>query len=163
MNNGKRQMTRILIAAAGFALALASSGGAAAQSQAGVLECTVSGGIGWIITSSKGLNCVFRRTKGRTPEHYVGTIRKFGLDIGATAQGRLVWAVFAPSNAKRGALAGGYVGAAADASVGAGLGANALVGGFGRSISLQPLSVQAQTGVNLAIGVAGLELLYAPR
>jgi hypothetical protein len=135
---------------------------ASATTQVGVLECRISPGVGWIITSSKGLNCLFRSNRGFT-EHYVGTLRKFGFDIGATGGGQMVWGVFAPSNSRRGALAGEYVGASADASLGAGIGANALIGGFGRSVSLQPLSIQAQTGVNLALGVTGLELLFAPR
>lgn len=135
---------------------------ARAATQVGVLECRISGGVGWIITSSKSLNCRFRSNRGWS-EHYVGTLRKFGFDIGATSGGQLVWGVFAPSNTRRGALAGEYVGASADASLGAGVGANALIGGFGRSVSLQPLSIQAQTGVNLALGVSGLELLWAPR
>lgn len=37
-------------------------------------------------------------------------------------------------------------------------GAKLLVGGSHRTISLQPLALQGQTGVNLALGVAGLRL-----
>ena len=59
-----------------------------------------------------------------------------------------------------GALAGHYVGGTAEATVGAGLGANALVGGSNRTITLQPLSVTGQTGLNVAAGVA--ELTLAP-
>ena len=40
--------------------------------------------------------------------------------------------------------------------------ANVLVGGSNSSISLQPLSLQGQTGLNLAVGVAALELRYGP-
>ena len=43
-------------------------------------------------------------------------------------------------------------------SIGAGLGANALVGGNNNTITLQPLSVEAQTGLNLALGVADMSL-----
>jgi hypothetical protein len=134
-------------------------------SKLGVLECNVGAGVGLIITSSKPLNCTFTSSRRGGPrEAYVGTVRKFGLDVGATAKGRLVWAVFAPTNSWRpGALAGGYGGATAEATVGAGLGANVLVGGSDRTISLQPISVQAQTGINLAVGVADLQLDPAPR
>jgi hypothetical protein len=82
----------------------------------------------------------------------VGSVNKFGLDIGATTQGRMVWA--APTSRKAGALAGNYVGATAEATVGAGLGANVLVGGSDRTVSLQPVSVQGQSGLNLAVGVS---------
>lgn len=131
--------------------------------QAGTLDCAVSGGVGLIITSKKTMDCVFRKVNG-SRERYVGSIRKFGLDIGATSGGQMVWTVYAPSGRfKNGALSGNYVGASADASVGAGVGANVLVGGGDRSFSLQPVSVQGQTGLNLALGVADLRLDLARR
>lgn len=123
----------------------------------GTLTCDISGGIGMIVTSNKTMACTFAPSKGGN-EVYVGSISKFGLDIGATNQGRMVWAVFAPTSRKAGALAGTYTGASAEATVGAGLGANVLVGGSDRTISLQPVSVQGQSGLNLAVGVSGLEL-----
>jgi Protein of unknown function (DUF992) len=55
-------------------------------------------------------------------------------------------------------LAGEYIGVSAEETVVLGLGANALVGGSNKSIVLQPLSVQAQAGLNLAVGVTRLEL-----
>ena len=73
----------------------------------------------------------------------------------------MVWAVFAPTSRKAGALAGNYTGASAEATVGAGLGANVLVGGSDRTVSLQPVSVQGQSGLNLAVGVSGLQLRVA--
>ena len=127
-------------------------------SRIGALECTVAGGPGFIITSSKALSCTFKPTRGRR-ETYVGTIRKFGLDIGATQKGKIVWAVLAPTASVRpGALAGDYVGVSAEATVGAGVQANVLVGGFNKSFNLQPLSVGGQTGLNIAAGVSELTL-----
>ena len=70
----------------------------------------------------------------------------------------MVWTVFVFCYKKFGALSGHYAGASAEASVGAGLGANVLVGGSNRTVALQPVSVQGQTGLNLAVGVAGLDL-----
>jgi hypothetical protein len=66
----------------------------------------------------------------------------------------------APAKPKRGALAGSYGGVSAEATAIVGFGANVLVGGFKKSITLQPLSIQAQTGLDLAAGVAGLSLTY---
>lgn len=126
--------------------------------RAGVLDCDVSGGLGLIIGSQKAMACTFTPAQPGPREAYQGTISKFGLDIGATAGGRMVWAVYAASSAQRAALAGTYVGASADASIGAGLGANVLVGGSNRTVALQPVSVQGQTGLNLAVGVTGLSL-----
>jgi hypothetical protein len=40
-------------------------------------------------------------------------------------------------------------------------GAQLLVGGSNNAISLQPLSVQGQTGLNLAVGVASMSLKKA--
>ena len=57
-----------------------------------------------------------------------------------------------------GSLNGGYGGVSAEATVGLGVGANALVGGSNKSIILQPLSVTAQQGLNIAAGVASLQL-----
>ena len=70
----------------------------------------------------------------------------------------MIWSVYAPTTRRFGALAGHYSGASAEATVGAGLGANVLVGGSDRTVALQPISVQGQTGLNVAVGVTGLDL-----
>jgi hypothetical protein len=145
--------------AALIALGLAASPALAASKgvKIGVLTCDVAGGVGMIIGSSKAVDCSFEGTVGKR-EHYKGSIDKLGLDIGVTGKGVMAWAVFAPGKLKAGALAGHYAGASAEASVAVGLGANVLVGGSDKSVALQPLSVQAQTGLNLAAGVASLRL-----
>jgi hypothetical protein len=100
----------------------------------------------------------------RLPLEYNGTGislqgQRLGLDVGIARGGRLFWGVFAPTTyIGPGALRGTYVGAGGNASLGLGLGANVLVGGSHRTISLQPLSVEGQVGINLALGVAGLTL-----
>jgi hypothetical protein len=149
------------IAALALAGAVALPGAALAQherTKVGTLTCDISGGIGMIITSHKQLTCMFTPSERGPREVYVGSISKFGLDLGATAGGEMVWAVFAPSDRRFGALAGHYGGASAEATVGAGVGANVLIGGSNRTVELQPLSVQGQAGLNLAVGVAGLDL-----
>jgi hypothetical protein len=128
------------------------------RTKVGTLSCDVSGGIGLIITSKKELTCMFTPSQPGPREVYVGSISKFGLDLGATAGGEMVWAVYAPSTRRFGALAGTYGGATAEATVGAGLGANVLVGGSNRTVALQPISVQGQAGLNVAAGVAELRL-----
>ena len=62
----------------------------------------------------------------------------------------------------RGALSGTYSGVGAQASAGAGVGANVLVGGTGRAFSLQPVSIEGQTGLNIAGGVTTVTLLPPP-
>jgi len=54
--------------------------------------------------------------------------------------------------------AGNYSGIGANASVGLGFGGNFLVGGSANPYALQPISVQGQTALNVAAGVASLEL-----
>ena len=139
------------------ALALAAPSADAAGVKLGVLNCHVDGGVGFIIGSSKDVDCVFHRSNGRN-EHYKGSIGKLGVDIGITDETVMGWVVFAPGLTRPGSLKGSYTGASAEATVGIGLGANVLVGGFRQSINLQPLSLQAQTGLDIAAGVASLHL-----
>jgi len=154
----KRLVASALVALAGALALPASSVAQDRGTRVGTLNCDISGGIGIIITSKKDLTCMFTPASPGPREVYVGSISKFGLDLGATSGGEMVWAVFAPSSRPIGALAGNYVGATAEATVGAGVGANALIGGSDRTITLQPLSVQGQTGLNVAGGVAELRL-----
>ena len=153
-------MYRNAIGAAALALAVMSWGPAAeARVKAGVLACDISGGWGWIIGSVKTVNCTFTPDLPGPTEIYVGSIRKFGLDIGATGRQVMVWGVYADTWAGvRGALSGDYVGATGEATVAVGLGANVLVGGSNRTIALQPLSLTGQTGLNVALGVSDLQL-----
>lgn len=161
-------MIRPLSAAAAMAGLLAALPPQMAQAQApsrgvtqvGVLRCDVSAGIGVIIGSTRQLACVFQPRRGPL-ERYRGTIRHTGLDIGATTRGVMLWGVLAPSRVPRFALAGRYVGASAEATLGVGVGANALVGGSNQTITLQPVSVQAQLGVNIALGVGEVTLVPA--
>ena len=130
--------------------------------QVGTLTCNVASGWGFVFGSSRALRCTFAGS-GRT-EHYAGTIQRFGVDIGFTQAGVLVWAVLAPtSNMAPGALAGNFVGATGSATVGVGAGANVLVGGSNRTISLQPLSFEGSTGLNVAAGIGAINLRYQPQ
>lgn len=153
-------MIRTLLGVAALAVAVAASGSAQAQGRAkvGTLTCDISAGIGLIIGSQKQVQCLFTPSEPGPREVYVGSIRKFGLDLGATAGGEMVWSVYAPTTGRIAALAGNYVGATAEATVGAGLGANVLVGGSDRTVALQPVAVQGQSGLNVAAGVTDLEL-----
>jgi hypothetical protein len=143
--------------------AAAMAGPAAAQAvNVGTLTCNVASGWGFIFGSSKALNCTFAGVGGHY-EHYTGTITKFGADIGYTSGGVLVWTVVAPVGAMvPGALGGSYAGATASATVGVGVGANALIGGSNNTIALQPLSIEGNTGLNVAAGIAGIQLTPAP-
>ena len=118
----------------------------------GTLTCNVGEGGGYVLGSAKELDCTFRSSfRGEGRDSYVGTIKKLGIDLGYTARGKIVWAVFAPTAGyHRGSLRGTYLGAAAEATLGAGVAANVLLGGTGGSIQLQPVSVGGQLGLNIA-------------
>lgn len=159
MKTTKQILTGTLAAVAVAAAALTASAQPQDRVQAGVLNCDVSGGLGLIIGSQKEVTCQFLPADANSPrEVYVGVINKFGIDIGATAKGQMVWNVFAPTSRPVAALAGDYVGAGAEATIAVGLGANVLIGGNNRTVALQPVSVQAQEGLNVAAGVTELRL-----
>jgi hypothetical protein len=140
--------------------------GTPAQAQGikvGVLTCNVASGFGFIFGSSRAINCTFTPSGGGPPQHYVGAINKFGVDIGYLQGGVIVWAVVAPTaNPTPGSLSGTYAGATGSATVGVGVGANVLLGGSGNSIALQPVSIEGTTGLNVAAGIAEMTLTYQP-
>ena len=154
---------KILMTALAFGLLSTAPVVAQTRVEIGLLSCVIEGGVGFIIGSSKELACTFEPGDGRPAEHYVGAVRKIGIDIGITRKSYVKWGVLAPSAEaySPGALAGTYVGGSAEASVGVGLGANALVGGSGKTFVLQPLSVQAQEGLDIAAGLTSFELRSA--
>jgi hypothetical protein len=148
-----------LVAAGALIAGVAGLGSAPAHAEAGVtagnLTCNVSSGFGFIFGSSREVNCVY----STTGERYVGHINKFGVDIGFTQGGILVWTVLAPTgHLGPGMLAGHYSGATAGAAAGVGISANALIGGNENTITLQPLSIEGTQGLNVAAGVAELTL-----
>ena len=142
----------------GLTLAAAPAYAQGSTVRQGMLTCRTSASIGLIIGSRQRLSCQFRSDRGWT-QNYYGAINRLGLDVGITAGGVMVWAVLAATpDIPPGALTGRFVGASGDIALGVGAGANVLVGGTNRSVSLQPLSLEGQVGINLALGVAGMTL-----
>ncbi len=151
------RLSTLSIAIAALAASIASAN-AMPPVRAGILQCQGGQNVGFVVGSVTSLECVFQ-SEGRRPEPYVATVRRIGLDLGITAQTQFTWAVNAPTTRLgHGDLAGNYGGVGANASVGIGGGGNFLVGGPADAYALQPISVQGQTGLNVAAGVAGLEL-----
>lgn len=141
-----------------FALTPAS-GQALPGTKIGTLTCRMAPSIGLIFGSRQRMACRFTPNGSFPTESYVGVMTTVGLDIGVTAGGALAWGVFAPTDGpKHGALSGTYGGASGSVAVGVGVGANVLFGGTGRSIALQPLSVEGSVGLNLSLGVSSLTL-----
>jgi hypothetical protein len=135
-----------------------ASASAQSAERAGILQCHGGQNVGFVVGSVTSLECVFE-SDGHRPEPYTATVRRLGLDLGITEQTQFSWAVNAPGGRLGyGGLAGSYGGVGANASVGIGGGGNFLVGGPANAYALQPLSVQGQTGLNVAAGIAGLDL-----
>jgi hypothetical protein len=123
-----------------------------------MLECNASSNASNVVTSGKALSCVFHPTSGPV-EFYTGSLTTVGVDIGFTGPGKLSWGVVVATPASNPfPLAGTFSGGTAGVTLLAGVDANSLVGGNGNSISLQPLSVSTQTGIDITAGVATLTL-----
>lgn len=153
---------KVSLAAATFAIAAALSGQPASADtsgvKAGALTCEVASGWGFVFGSTRDLKCTYADNNG-TIEHYTGHIDKFGMDIGYHAGGVVAWAVVAPTaNIAKGAMAGTYGGVTGGAAVGIGGSANVLIGGSDKTVSLQPLSFEGITGVNVAAGIEQIVL-----
>lgn len=158
----KTDLSKKILTAGTIAAALmvgATAHAASGRTEVGVLSCQVEGGFGLIIGSSKAMDCTFAPSGGGAREAYSGRVTRVGVDIGKTDQTVIKWAVFAPTRKPpTGALAGSYGGVSGEVTVVGGVGANALIGGSRNTIVLQPLSAQAQTGLSIAAGIAGLSL-----
>lgn len=163
--NGGRAAAGFLAAALLMSGSLVFGSGAMAQSPkpvVGTLTCKSKGTVGMVLGSKEALSCSYNPAGSTPPQPYAGTLTKYGLDLGVSGETVMIWTILGSGNLlPEGALAGTYVGVSAEAAVGLGAGANALVGGSNNSIVLQPLSLEGQTGMNVAVGVA--ELTLSPR
>ena len=128
----------------------------------GTLRCDVAAGTSFIFGSTRDVHCIFTPSRGAA-ERYTGEISRYGVDIGYTGAGVMLWGVLASTGDIRpGSLAGTFAGVTAAATAGVGGSANILVGGSNRGVALQPLSVEGNTGLNIALGVGELKLVKAP-
>jgi hypothetical protein len=160
--------TTCLSAVAAAMLMATAPTGANASVEVGGLNCRSAGAVGYVVGAVLNFTCVFVPSAGGPAHRYFGVIRRIGVDLGFTQNIAMGWAVFAPTGSIHpGDLAGNYGGVQGSATVGVGVGANAMVGGSNNTFALQPVSAQAQAGLNLAAGLSGLELRsadgFAPR
>ena len=159
-------MSNRIAARAAFAaavVALAALPATQSRADAGLLSCQSAGMSAYIILSSRSYDCTFTPSAGGPAQHYTANIQRFGAQVGFTNATALGWAVLAASNhVGPGALAGAYGGVSAGATVGIGGDANVLVGGLNNSFTLQPLSLQGQTGLDVVATVTGMQLQAAP-
>lgn len=152
------RLSRISGIAAMALVASFATANAQQRMQVGVLQCRGGQNVGFVVGSVTSLDCVFQG-EGRRPQGYVATVKRFGVDLGFTQQTQFSWAAYGPTDRiGRGGLSGNYGGVGANASVGVGFGGNFLLGGPSNAYALQPVSVQGQTGLNVAAGIADIEL-----
>lgn len=157
-------MRKTLIYSVAFAALTVLGAGAALAAEhveAGRLDCDVSSGLGVIVGSQQDMKCVFTPSDGGAKENYTGKITEFGIDLGEISKAKLSWLVFAPAARSTAALAGTYTGITADAALGVGVGAKVLGGGLHGTITLQPIALQAEEGINIAAGITALTLQAA--
>jgi hypothetical protein len=158
-----KAQSAVFASLAALAAMTAFAAPASAQARVGFLHCAVAPGAGMVVTSARALDCTFTPSHPGPIERYVGMVTRYGLDLGVTGPGDIDWAVLAPTAILGpGALAGGYGGVGAVATLGIGGGAALLTGGNGLTTSLQPLSVHGQSGANVAAGIEGIQLAYVP-
>lgn len=151
--------TRCLSAIATAVLMATASTGAQANVEVGGLTCRSAGGVGYVVGATLNFECVFVPSSGGPAHRYVGVVHRIGVDLGVTQNVSMGWLVFAPTGVIHpGDLAGSYGGVQGNATVGVGVGANALVGGSNNTFALQPVSAQAQSGLNVSAGLTDLEL-----
>jgi len=139
---------------------LAAAPANAAGIKVGTLTCTVESGWGLILGSQKDLTCQLKDANGKTA-NYTGDITKLGIDVGYTKGGTMIWSVVAPSkDLKEDALEGSYGGVTAGATAVVGGNLNVLVGGFDKSITLQPISVEGNNGLSITAAVGAMQLRH---
>jgi hypothetical protein len=152
-----------VISAVLVGLASQATGQTPTWTQSGMLTCKLNPSIGFIIFGHQSMECRFVPSAPLPPQIYEGALNTVGIDIGIVGTGGLAWAVLAPTaGVPRGALAGTYVGASGDVALGAGVGANVLVGGSNRSFALQPLSVEGSVALDVTLGLSALQLRWVP-
>ncbi len=139
--------------------ALPASAQAETGVQVGRLTCEIAPHVTFLVSSAREMSCRFAPAgKGGTATELKGLVHRYGLDIGFSGKSRMVWNVRAPAaQVTPEDLRGSYL-ATADGASGAGEGAQALVGGRGGRISLQPVSVSSQAGFNLGLGLTRFTL-----
>jgi hypothetical protein len=160
-------MRNLILAAAAVVATIGGVSMAQANTvQLGMLTCDVAAGEGFIFGSSKNVTCTFTPANASLPpENYTGVIHRYGIDVGFTKESVMKWAVLAKSwdGYKAGALGGKYGGVGAEVTAALGVGTNVLGSTHWKECVLQPVSVQGQTGLNIAAGIAELELQPATK
>lgn len=87
-------MVAVAIGTPGLATEVSAQG----RAKVGMLTCNLAPTVGFIVGSKQRLSCSYTADVPAPPEVYVGSLTTAGLDIGVKGGGRMIWAVFAPTN-----------------------------------------------------------------
>ena len=154
----KRFTISILAVALVSAVSVPGQANAQAGVKVGLLRCDTVGGTNFIIGSTTDLSCIYSPVDSDRIR-YRGKIETYGIDLNFKKSAVMMWSVIAPArNTSPGALTGNYAGVRAGVAAGVGVGANVLIGGGSKSITLQPVSLEGLSRLNLAAGVATMSL-----
>jgi hypothetical protein len=125
----------------------------------GSLSCNVGGSTGYVLASSKTLDCVFLNKEGTESAQYTGTIDKVGIDIGYTKAVHTIWRVYPLGNVRGpNNLGGTYVGEQGTAAAGSQAGGNWIYGGPNAEVGMLASGIVKDAGYNLAAGVAAMTI-----
>ncbi len=139
-----------------------AAGQGGATIAAGTLTCHLTNVSNVILFAEENFDCTYR-SAGGDKTAYLGQISKLGINLAYKDGQVLKWAVLAPATYRGpGILEGGYVGVSTEVSVGVGVGGRVLVGGSRHQITLQPISVSAQSGFGASVTLDSLKLTYEP-
>lgn len=137
------------------------AGGAGIKVGTLVIKAIPSTRTNLIIKSSVEVTAVFTDANGKK-EYYIGEMgQKLGVDLslkGAEELGYLVFSAATKYKTGSYAMEGKYFGTKASATVGGGVSAQMLLGGFDKSISLQPFSLGGTEGYGASLGLGYLYL-----
>jgi hypothetical protein len=150
-----------IVAGLASAVLAASAVGASAQAlrPAGTLQCVGGPTVGFVIGSESTLQCTLTQPRRRA-QHYEAKVNRVGVDLGVTERWALGFNVLTPTGrVTRNGLAGSYGGAGSSIAIGVGGGAASVAGGPGNSVVLQPIPAAGQTGLNVAFGLQGMNLV----
>jgi len=160
LNNMKQYILGVALIAL-IAIPMAAFAGTTQGTRVGLLTCkTVPGSaLSLIVHSTEGVKCSFKANAGGT-EYYKGeTGVGLGFDVSFDRETTMTYAVMS-ANVKAGdyQLAGKYFGGGGSATVGVGLGVQALIGGGNKNVSLQPVAISGSTGAGVSGGITYLYL-----
>ena len=130
----------------------------------GALTCEIAASNGYLIGSSKDMDCVFEPLIGGQ-QAYDGTFNRLGIDVGYTKKMRMLWKVFSiGSNHGPDAVVGKFIGENATITADQQTGGNWLYGGQDGAAVMQASALLDGTdqGYNIEYGVAQITLRIRP-